>query len=250
MNQHRIGKPRATFSVDAANACAFEPFAPTGPFFHDGNGFVVQQHVMTQVLKPAQGGRAFTQASAAHRDVIRRQQFLDLIVWVLTEAEPDRDFPRFLAGVSLGFRRFRGSRYAIDRTRIARDSDCYVRIVLGKPIQTRDEPARREGVRSHDIERTMLFMPRAFNPGRETFQPLANTLDQRQAVFGELQRIGVALKKRDAKVELKMPDLLTDCGGRDVQFLRRLFEAQMAGSGFKGTKAGERRKLVRHDGIL
>lgn len=151
----------------------------------------------------------------------------------MSETEADCHFPRFLLGVGLVFCGSCYSLCTVDGGWITGDTEGDVRIVRRKPVKTRDQPARCERVWGHHIENKVLFVPRAFNAGGEAIEPLADALNHRQAVFAELQHIQVAVKKEDAEIGLKIPDLLTDGGGRDVQLLCCLFKAQVAGGDFE-----------------
>lgn len=72
----------------------------------------------------------------------------------------------------------------------------------------------------------------------ETIETSTNTREHRRAVLGQAQRVPAASKQRDPKIRFEALNLLTDRRGRDMQFLGRQLEAQMACRSFESAKVG------------
>ena len=64
------------------------------------------------------------------------------------------------------------------------------------------------------------------------------------AGIGQFDRAGAAVKQRQAELLLQRADLVAERGGRHVQFVGGLGEAQMAGDRLEGAQRIERRKRL------
>ena len=128
----------------------------------------------------------------------------------------------------------------------------YARVDLGMGVeeapQPRHQPFGHQPRRRRDdqhvaVARAVELRHRAAHAFEAGMQA---GIDQ-PAGIGQLDRAGAAVKQRQAELLLQRADLVAERGGRDVQFVGRLGEAQMAGDRLEGAQRIERRKRLAHD---
>ena len=208
---------------------------------------------LLQVGRHAQRRPALQQARAAHRRHRDVQQLVDAETRVVAGAEADHDVGVLYRRTDHGVAGNGRVLARIDQAGAGVDAHVEIRVAADKPVQARRQPARRKRWRGAHRERALLLDAAHFRhrvaQAAESFAQLGQQhLPGARQFEPALQAPEQAL----AEIVLQALHLVADRRRRDVQFLGRHGEAQMARRSLERPQRVERRQAQRrrHIGLV
>ncbi|KCZ53233.1 hypothetical protein HY29_17290 [Hyphomonas beringensis] len=113
-----------------------------------------------------------------------------------------------------------------------------------KGRKARQQPSDSKGRINLQHDTAVALFAKLVDRLTDTAEGTFHRLSQLAPLAGQFETAASAKGQATAKLLLKLPNLVTDSGRRDVQFLRRAFEALQASHGLKRPKCFQGRQIM------